>query len=73
MNETTTVQERALSILKEFSLAQTELQGKGVILTNGVAGTVVEVHLDDLHGLKVSIEGHEGQWPISTFKSAETD
>jgi hypothetical protein len=67
-----TIQERALSILKELSFAQTELCGKGVILTNGIAGTIEEVHLDDLHGLKVSIEGHDGQWPVSTFLTAET-
>ncbi len=73
MTDEPTVQERALAILKEFEMAETQLRGKAVVLTSGIAGTVDEVHLDDLHGLKVSIEGHEGQWPISTFKTAEID
>jgi hypothetical protein len=72
MKETSTAQDRALSILKEFAHAQIQLQGKGVILTNGIAGTIEDVHLDALHGLKVSIGGHEGQLPVSTFRTTET-
>lgn len=68
-----TAQERALTILKEFDLAETELRGKAVVLTSGIAGTVDKVHLDEMHGLKVSVKGHEGEWPVSTFQSTEAD
>jgi hypothetical protein len=40
---------RACSILAEFDHAQTELVGKAVILTNGIAGTVDQIWLDELH------------------------
>jgi hypothetical protein len=59
---------RASAILGEFEQAQTELVGKAVILTDGKAGTVETVSLDELHGLRISIEGHNGKWPISTIK-----
>jgi hypothetical protein len=26
-----------------------------------------------LHGLRISIAGHEGRWPVSTIKLARTD
>ncbi len=55
-------------ILAEFDQAQTELVGKAVILTDGKAGTVERVWLDELHGLRISIRGHDGKWPISTIK-----
>jgi hypothetical protein len=61
-------QVRASRIIAEFQQAQAELVGKAVILTNGVAGTVEELWLDDLHGLRMSIEGHDGNWPVSTIK-----
>jgi hypothetical protein len=32
-----------------------------VVLTSGIAGTVDTVHLDELHGLKVSVKEHEGE------------
>jgi hypothetical protein len=59
---------RASAILSEFEQAQTELVGKAVILTDGKAGTEETVSLDELHGLRISIEGHDGKWPISTIK-----
>jgi hypothetical protein len=63
-----TPHERASNILLEFEQARTELVGKAVLLSDGKAGTVEEVFLDELHGLRVLIEGHEGRWPISTVK-----
>jgi hypothetical protein len=35
------------------------------------AGTVETVWLDELHGLRISIKGHDGKWPISTVKFAQ--
>jgi len=63
---------RASTILGEFERAQTELVGKAVILTDGKAGTVEGVWLDEMHGLRISIRGHDGKWPISTIKLAQT-
>jgi hypothetical protein len=62
------VKVRASTILGEFEQAQIELVGKAVILTDGKAGTVESVWLDEMHGLRISIRGHEGKWPISTIK-----
>jgi hypothetical protein len=62
---------RACTILAEFDKAQTELVGKAVVLSDGKAGTVEKLWLDELHGLRVSIRGHEGKWPVSTIKFAE--
>jgi hypothetical protein len=59
---------RASTILGEFEQAQAELVGKAVVLTDGKAGTVDGIWLDELHGLRISIRGHEGKWPISTVK-----
>jgi hypothetical protein len=36
--------------------------------SDGKAGTIDQVFLDELHGLRISIRGHEGKWPISTVK-----
>ena len=66
-----TVKIRASTILGELEQAQTELVGKAVILTDGKAGTVESVWLDEMHGLRISIRGHEGKWPISTIKFAQ--
>jgi hypothetical protein len=63
---------RASMILGAFEQAQTELVGKAVILTDGKAGTVENIWLDELHGLRISIRGHDGKWPISTIKFAQT-
>ena len=64
---------RAATILGEFEQAQTELLGKAVILTDGKAATMQSVLLDEMHGLRVSIRGHDGKWPVSTIKIARTD
>jgi hypothetical protein len=58
----------ASTILGAFEQAQSELVGKAVILTDGKAGTVENVWLDELHGLRISVAGHVGKWPISTVK-----
>ena len=68
-----TVKLRASAILGAFEQAQTELVGKAVVLTDGKAGTVENDWLDELHGLPVSLKGHDGKWPISTIKFAQTD
>jgi hypothetical protein len=62
----------ASTILGAFEKAQTELVGKAVILTDGKAGTVEKVWLDELHGLRISISGHDGKWPVSTIKLAQS-
>jgi hypothetical protein len=59
---------RASKILKEYGEAQSELIGKAVVLTDGKAGTVESIWLDELHGLRISIKGHDGRWPVSTIK-----
>lgn len=64
---------RACAILAELNKAQTELIGKAVILTDGKAGSVNEVWLDEFHGLRISIGGHEGKWPVSTIKFAQRE
>jgi len=63
----------ASTILDAFEQAQTELVGKAVVLTDGKAGTVESVWLDELHGLRISIRGHDGKWPVSTIKFTQTD
>ena len=63
-----TVKLRASTILTAFGEAQSELVGKAVVLTDGKAGTVAHVWLDELHGIRISIQGHDGRWPISTIK-----
>ncbi|MEA2913751.1 MAG: hypothetical protein QOJ15_5832 [Bradyrhizobium sp.] len=62
---------RASTILGAFEQAQSELVGKAVVLTDGKAGTVEKVWLDELHGLRISVKGHDGRWPVSTVKFAE--
>jgi hypothetical protein len=66
------VKRRASKILNEYGAAQSELIGKAVVLTDGKAGTVENVWLDELHGLRISIEGHDGRWPVSTIKLTES-
>jgi hypothetical protein len=63
---------RASTILGAFEQAQIELVGKAVVLTDGKAGTVENVWLDELHGLRISISGHYGKWPVSTIKFAQS-
>ena len=57
---------RATNILRELHAAETELIGRGVILTDGKAGTVALYRL--LFWFPISIGGHDGKWPISTLK-----
>jgi hypothetical protein len=59
---------RASTILGAFEQAQTELIGKAVILTDGKE----KVWLDELHGLRISIKCHDGRWPVSTIKFAQS-
>jgi hypothetical protein len=61
----------ATTILGAFEEAQSQLVGKAVVLSDGLAGTVENVWLDEMHGLRISIRGHCGKWPISTIKFAE--
>ncbi|WP_458194613.1 hypothetical protein [Bradyrhizobium sp. UFLA05-153] len=37
-------------------------------MSDGMAGAIDHIHLDDVHGLRISISGHDGEWPISTVK-----
>lgn len=62
------IQQRALNILREFEQAQNALVGKAVILTNGTAGTIERLLLDELHGLRIVIAGHAGDWPLSVIR-----
>ena len=62
---------QALTILGALDEARSELVGKAVVLTDGKAGTVENVWLDEFHGL-ISIRGHDGKWPVSTIKFAQT-
>jgi hypothetical protein len=59
---------RAASILGAFHEAEAELLGKCVVLTDGKAGTIETICLDELHGLRITVGGHEGKWPVSTIK-----
>ena len=60
--------ERALNILRELHAAEEELLGRTVVLSDGKAGAIDAIELDDLHGLRISIHGHHGHWPISTIR-----
>ena len=62
----------ALTILGAFDAARSELVGKAVILSDGKAGTVDRIWLDELHGLRISIRGHDGKWPVSTIKLVQS-
>ena len=62
---------QAFTILAAFHRAESELLGNAVILTDGKAGTVDGIWLDELHGLRISIKGHEGKWLVSTIKLAQ--
>jgi hypothetical protein len=58
----------ASTILASYQKAETELVGRAVVLTDGKAGTVERIWLDELHGLRLSIGGHFGKWPVSSLK-----
>ena len=64
-------EQHASTILRAYEEAQAELLGKAVVLTDGKAGTIEKVRLDELHGLRISIRGHKGRWPVSTIKFAQ--
>jgi hypothetical protein len=68
MSTSSTGEERAINILHELHAAEEELVGRVVIMTDGKAGTIDHIYLDDVHGLRISIGGHDGQWPISAVK-----
>jgi hypothetical protein len=68
----TTVKRLALVILHAFGEAEAQLIGKAVILTDGTAGTVEAIWLDDFHGLRVSIKCHPGKRPVSAVKFAQS-
>src|SRR5260370_23672519 len=53
------VKRRASKILNEYGATQSELIGKAVVLTDGKAGTVENVWLDELHGLRISIDSSQ--------------
>jgi hypothetical protein len=63
-----TVKNSASTILAAFGEVQCDLVGKAVVLTDGKAGTVEDVWLDEFHGLRISVGGHDGRWPVSTIK-----
>jgi len=72
MSASSTGDERAMTILRELHAAEKELVGKAVVLTDGKAGTIDQLFLDDEHGLRIAIREHEGRWPISTVKHIES-
>jgi hypothetical protein len=71
MSASPAAEDRASNILREFQQAQVDLVGRAVILSDGKAGTIEQVFLDELHGLRISIIGHDGKWPISTVKLSQ--
>jgi hypothetical protein len=71
MSASPAAEDRAFNILREFQQAQVDLVGRAVILSDGKAGTIEQVFLDELHGLRISIIGHDGKWPISTVKLSQ--
>ena len=68
-----TVKLNALTILAAVDEARSEIIGKAVVLTDGKAGTVGGVWLDEQHGLRIMITGHDGKWPVSTIKFTQPD
>jgi hypothetical protein len=72
MSASSTGDERAMNILRELHAAEKELVGRAVVLTDGKAGTIDQLFLDDEHGLRIAIRGHEGRWPISMVKHIES-
>jgi hypothetical protein len=62
----------ATVILAAFEEVQSDLIGKAVVLTDGKAGTVEHVWLDESHGLRITVSGHDGKWPASTIKFTQS-
>lgn len=67
----TPVDTHASAILLEYEQAASRFIGKAVVLTDGKAGIVEVLSLDEHHGLRISIKGHDGRWPVSTVKFVE--
>ena len=63
-----TLKSGASIILTAYAEVQSDLVGKAVVLPDGKAGMVENVWLDEFHGLRISISGHAGKWPVSTIK-----
>jgi hypothetical protein len=61
----------AMALEGKIGGEKAELVGKAVILTNGKSGTVDRLWLEELHGLRISIESNDGNWPVATIKFAE--
>jgi hypothetical protein len=57
MSASSTGDERAMNILRELHAAENELVGSAVVLTDGKAGTIDQLFLDDEHGLRITIRG----------------
>ena len=68
----TAVMRHALAVLHALEEADAQLVGKAVVLTDGTAGTVEAMWLDDVHGLRISIKGYPGKWPVSSVKFAQS-
>ena len=66
-----TLKNGASTILTAFAEVQSDLVGKAVVLMDGKAGMVENVWLDEFHGLRISVSGHDGKWPVSTIKFAQ--
>jgi hypothetical protein len=64
---------RASTILGEFEQApeRTRRQARDPHRRQG--RTVESISLDQLHGLRLSIRGNDGKWPIAIIKFAQTD
>jgi len=59
------------TLLNAFGDMEAKFVDKAVVITDGKAGTVENVWLDEHHRLLISIRGHDGKWPISTIKFAQ--
>ena len=66
------VENGASVILTTFEEVRSGLIGKAVVLTDGKAGTVENVWLDESHGLRISVSDHDGKWPASTIKFTQS-
>jgi hypothetical protein len=66
-----TLKRLALTVLDAVGKAEAQFVGKAVTLTDGTAGTVEAVWLDDFHGLRLSIRGHPGKRPVSIVRFAQ--
>ena len=60
-----TAKAHASAIIAEYERALTELFGKIVILTNGIAGTAENLWLDEFHGREFPLEATKarGRYP----------